>query len=621
MGFLRALPKNPAIRNCCHRFPLPVWRKELNGYHKYNHIINGLSEGFHIGVDSKYKTQSEKISSKPCFIPLDPPEKQAITDWVTRGVRRAYICGPYTLDYNFPWDLKCAPFFVIPKPEKGKYRPIVHLSWTAWGKFYSVNDLIVEHMRTVKYITLREVVELINSAGKDAHVFVVDAQDAYYRVPIHPDDFQYMGLKWLKQYWVFTSLQMGCASSPKIYTEFADAIEWIIVNRNRNDAFKNGYQIIRHYLDDFFGVHQDYQTAVSLFNEINHVMDILGVPTKLSKCFAPHWEQKILGRIYNTKKRSFKPQPCKREEYLLDVQHKLKTTISDKKSLERTRGRLGNIAEIVFPGKAFLRRLDAILHLPGFEYNVPISLSSWVLEDLRFWEWLLSDEGRTEVSFDLFLKKPDDADFKIFTDATTEWGCGGYCEKYGFQIDWNSTELKNLKMVREVDIQLLELLTSIIATELWSDKFVNKSVTLYNDNPGAAYALATKAPRLYRLDMNFLIIYLAKLAIDKKFKFWGVHCIDDRIDLADGLSRLKQEQKYKFGNNLIDCSNQALAICNKLMRRLMLQPLNLPSKKDISQELRSEMGILYNEGLYQNEKMERLFQFKELMKYNILEKK
>ena len=33
------------------------------------------------------------------------------------------------------------------------------------------------------------------------------------------------GLKWLGHYWVFTSLQIGLASSAQIYTDFADAIE------------------------------------------------------------------------------------------------------------------------------------------------------------------------------------------------------------------------------------------------------------------------------------------------------------------------------------------------------------------------------------------------------------
>ena len=54
---------------------------------------------------------------------------------------------------------------------------------------------------------------------------------------------------------------MGLSSSPRIYTAFADAVEYICVNKHRDLSFLNGIQQIRHYIDDFFGAVPDWATA------------------------------------------------------------------------------------------------------------------------------------------------------------------------------------------------------------------------------------------------------------------------------------------------------------------------------------------------------------------------
>ena len=255
--------------------------------------------GFKIGIVDD-EIEDEDISDKPCFIPLTIPERCAITEWLEKGVKRQFLCGPYDLDYEFPWRLKCAPMFVIPKPTPGEYRTLVHLSWKDNSKLYCINDLICESMSTVQYIKLKEVVTLVKKAGVGGWLFIVDMQDAYYRVPIHPSDYQYNGLKWLKKYWVFTSLQMGLSSSCKIYTEFADAIEWILANRNNPLIFKTGVQAVRHYLDDIFGACKTKQDAQRLYNDLIHILKILGIPTRPDKCHEPNFIQRILGYIYNT---------------------------------------------------------------------------------------------------------------------------------------------------------------------------------------------------------------------------------------------------------------------------------------------------------------------------------
>ena len=58
----------------------------------------------------------------------------------------------------------------------------------------TINKCLYQHMKTVKYVRFLDVVRLVANAGIGAWIFLIDAQDAYHRVPIHSDDWKYMGL-------------------------------------------------------------------------------------------------------------------------------------------------------------------------------------------------------------------------------------------------------------------------------------------------------------------------------------------------------------------------------------------------------------------------------------------
>ena len=68
----------------------------------------------------------------------------------------------------------------------------------------------------------------------------VDIRSAYRTVPVHPDDWQLMGMLWEQALFVDTALPR---SAPKIFTAIADAAEWI--------TKQVGVESIIHYLDDF----------------------------------------------------------------------------------------------------------------------------------------------------------------------------------------------------------------------------------------------------------------------------------------------------------------------------------------------------------------------------------
>lgn len=601
------MPSNPVIKPIVGRFNVPVWEKYLRTYRHATYILDGIQNGFRIGIDAAILNKNKPITRDPVYIKLDFYEKQAITDWLLKGVSKGFIAGPFDLNYQFPWPrgLHCAPMFVVPKPGFRNYRPIVHLSWKQFGHYLSVNELLCDYMKTVNYVSFKETVNLINNAGKGAYIFLIDAQDAYYRVPIHPSDFCWNGLKWAKKYWVFLSLQMGLSSSPKIYTAFADAIEYICVNNNKDIAFLNGIQQLRHYIDDFFACVRSKKKAWRLYKALFNLMTELGIPTQEKKCTPPNTRAKVLGWIYDTLLQCVELPPKKRLDLIKIIERLLKTQRSDKKSLEQLIGKLQNASKVVFPGKAFVRRLEAVLYLPGWQYDVPLNLSDFVCEDLVWWLEILKDPKCTRTSFDLLLKLPSDGDFYIYTDAASEVGVGGHTQGHAFRIEWKDTILSEITNNARFDIELLECLGSLIATILWSGLFHGSSVTIYNDNPGAASAIRTKAPRLYRIDMQYLIRTLSMCAVANKFYFWGLHCTrdnDPKMDLADGLSRVKLNEKYSFeSNNWINDSKQAILICNNLIRNIANLPANLPKNRDIDSTIRQEFNILLNDDLLKSQ--------------------
>lgn len=121
------------------------------------------------------------------------------------------------------------------------------------------------------------------------------------------------------------------------------------------------------------------------------------------------------------------------------------------------------------------------------------------------------------------------------------------------------------------------------------------TVTIYNDNPSAAGSIRTKAPRLYRMDLQCLIRELALTAINNQFYFWGIHyTVKDGISMqwADDLSRFHSSVSTNFHNTPF---KNAIPIVNKLLLKLKNYPDNLPSNIDISAQLRAAFGLLLDD--------------------------
>ena len=138
------------------------------------------------------------------------------------------------------------------------------------------------------------------------------------------------------------------------------------------------------------------------------------------------------------------------------------------------------------------------------------------------------------------------------------------------------------------------------------------------DSPSAAGAIRTKAPKLYRLDLQFLIRRLALLAVKYKFYFWGIHCLkknDPNMQIADEISRYAP---CKLLDKPTTVRLRAIHVINDLLKELSVYPKNLNKKIELSTDRRRTYGLLLDKD-HEFEPRDTLFE--EQFKYNVLNNK
>ena len=405
---------------------------------------------------------------------------------------------------------------------------------------------------------------------KQAWMYAIDAHHAYYRVPLNPKEYKYMGMQWLGKLWVFQSLQMGLGSGCRTYTRFADAIEYIVVNENSEMMFINDVQMTGHYLDDFLGVQPSYERALKGYNATSDTFDALNVPTTPDKKKAPQVSRKWLGHNYDTRFGGFvAPSQKLRFKSLAYLLYVKKTGVIYKKQAEKLNGVLGTIAQLYYPAKAFLRRFQAIISDPRLNYKPGTRVGTFLLGDIDLWLFFLSNPKLLHQKLTYLLKNPDDNDERIATDASGIEGVGGIWlnRKIAFQVRWSDTIYYDVLSKRpELKIHAQESMGSWIACEIWGPYLSGKAVTIYNDNPAAASALISKAPPLYRTDLQCIIRDIALKAMMHNFMFWGVKIDGKKNDYADALSRFKPYPWKDMGINVIDATDSANKILNQLLK-------------------------------------------------------
>ena len=133
----------------------------------------------------------------------------------------------------------------------------------------------------VSYTGIPEAIDLIMPLGKGALLAKFDIRHAYRLLPVKSQQRHMLGMQWQGKFYIDLALPFGLRSSPKIFTRFADALQFLL---EKEVCVSN----IKHYLDDFFLVGSPNSNICQRHLEACFSLcETLGVPIAQDKTEGP----------------------------------------------------------------------------------------------------------------------------------------------------------------------------------------------------------------------------------------------------------------------------------------------------------------------------------------------
>ena len=471
-------------------------------------------------------------------------EGKPLPHWLTNGAKPLFhpMFGKYELKSD----------------GKIKTRLLFNLSDDSNGP--SFNDNIPADEKTVTYITILDVCRRIVDCDMK-WLWCLDALEAYYRVPIQRRFIPLMGVKICNLLFFFTCLVMGQASACRLYTEFADAVTWIISNdkealfkyrRSGAGSDSPELEMIMHYIDDFMGGHTQKEAARQQFEAVKEWWVRLGIPTQDRKCSPPTEVLLYLGFLFNARRRTLAVPDARLKKYKAALaaikwhgrpssktangRNNQKMTVLE---LQRAVGQIRSI-QCVYPYVVpALRNLEEVSSDPNRNQWDRVRIDARMMSGVKVIEAALNDARRREMPFAWLLHPRDAGNIEVYTDASTKFGVGGFEDiingrHYG--LNWCDTTGWGVYAYKP-DITYLELLGVVLAADLFGAQWSGKAIKLRCDNAAVCMMVRRKAACFRRRDLNALLLVLCELATRYRFYFWIIHIAGEKNKIADGLSR------------------------------------------------------------------------------------
>ena len=296
------------------------------------------------------------------------------------GVRTPYVCDNWpsvhqfadAVEQNIEKDLqlgrKLGPFSSPPrdnfvgspmgafeKRSSSKVRTIHDLSYAPDG-YTSVNENISPEKFSMSYMSVDDVVHRIKQTGRHTLLAKLDLADAFHHIMVRSEDWELLGSSYCHSskdspmYYMSTVLPFGLRSSPKLFNDFADATQWIMLN--------NGTSFVDHYLDDYITLGPpDSSVCHKNLDIMLETCTQVGFAVNPSKVKGPATVLEFLGIIIDTDTMELRIS----DERLSSVMDELEKWRMKKKGRKRDIlsliGKLVFVSKVVRSGRSFVRRL------------------------------------------------------------------------------------------------------------------------------------------------------------------------------------------------------------------------------------------------------------------------
>ena len=196
-------------------------------------LLHRMKYGFRLGYTGPRKhTQARNM-------PSAAQHPDVIDRQLAKECEAGRVLGPFPTP-PLP-RLHCSSLGTVPK-KGGRWRMILHLSAPTGS---SINDYISKDEFSLHYTSVDEAVQILLALGPGAQMAKVDLKSAFRMIPVHPEDWELLGMCWGGHFYIDTCLPFGLRSAPFLFNEVATALQWIL---HTNYSIRN----VIHYLDDYF---------------------------------------------------------------------------------------------------------------------------------------------------------------------------------------------------------------------------------------------------------------------------------------------------------------------------------------------------------------------------------
>ena len=140
-----------------------------------------------------------------------------------------------------------------------------------------------------------------------------DIKSAFRLIPVHPDDYELLGMKWEGKYYYDKVLSFGLRSAPAIFNKLSDALEWILIN-------KCNISFVCHILDDFLLIEtpanltQSDSACQQSLNSMLSIFESIRIPIAPGKTQGPSQMLEFMGILLDTVKMQASLPPDKVEK-------------------------------------------------------------------------------------------------------------------------------------------------------------------------------------------------------------------------------------------------------------------------------------------------------------------
>ena len=358
-------------------------------------------------------------------------------------------------------------------------------------------------------------VDIIRSKGAGCHLFKKDLSRAYRQLRIDPRDAHLLGFRHNNHLYIDLAPPFGLHSSAMMCQRTTNAVSYL---------YKTLGFSCTNYIDDFGGA-ETPDMSTQAFNALGDLLTSLGLQSSPDKDCPPTTSMVFLGVQLDTLAMSMSMTPARLQELHQRCSSSFSSTRISRHDLQSLLGVMSFITACVRPARVFMSTLLNTLRLSHASRFCFLSEDN--RSDLRWWcHFLPFHNGVSLIKSAPWLDDP----WHLSTDACNT-GAGGYFNGQYFHTPFPDSILQRFGD----DINILELLTIMVALKLWGPALCRQRFIIRCDNNNSVLALNSGRSRTLGMQLCLREIWFISALHD--FELTAAHISGNDNTLADHLSR------------------------------------------------------------------------------------